>query len=335
MVRAVARLFLPAAAVLLALQTLPAADAATNRPGDARKKDVATPAGRVASNLETAGALQAATNPGTPAVIRFNSQAADEQAAALQSAVARDVASFSNFNSPTEAELILAPGDSSGADHHASGQVIGRKDETVLDESEGGTGEAEAGKFAAIKRTKTALISGQTSRRLDLWGAAAEIAILLIWELTRRRSRRTRLPAPALAGALAVQSREVSENWRRRALAAEQRADKAQAVIRAGLTSHLAQWMSDSLVQKLLLQRAQLIDVQRKAVSQMDRLEERLETVQTRMQDRLLAYEQRIAELERELDTKDAENRELIKAEIQEIKRRRELERAKNPAELN
>jgi predicted nuclease with TOPRIM domain len=118
-------------------------------------------------------------------------------------------------------------------------------------------------------------------------------------------------------------------------LTAEKRAEKANAVIRAGLVSHLARWMSDSVIQRLILQRTQLLDTQQKATSEMDALGERLETVHNRMQSRLAAYERQIADLEKKLDAKDEENRELIRMEIASIKRQMEAERARGEEEFS
>jgi molecular chaperone GrpE (heat shock protein) len=48
-----------------------------------------------------------------------------------------------------------------------------------------------------------------------------------------------------------------------------------------------------------------------------------------------MVYEQRISELEKELDTKDEINRELIQAEIQNIKRQMDAERVRSESGLN
>lgn len=178
------------------------------------------------------------------------------------------------------------------------------------------------------------------SHSLELLAALAAIATLL-FGLALGRVRRSRQRPPTGPLASLGQGEELTvlvgsdDDWRQRALAAEQRADKAQAVIREGLLGHLARWMSDALVQKLLLQRAHLIESQEKAVTEVDRLGQRLETIQFRMQDRLLAYEREISRLEKELDTKDIINRELIQAEIQAIKRQMDVERVKSESGFN
>ena len=52
-------------------------------------------------------------------------------------------------------------------------------------------------------------------------------------------------------------------------------------------------------------------------------------TVHSRMQKRLFAYERRIAELEKELETREDENRELIRTELERLRWELELERAR------
>ena len=58
-------------------------------------------------------------------------------------------------------------------------------------------------------------------------------------------------------------------------------------------------------------------------------LEQRLVAVQAPAEDRLKAYEERIAELEKDLTAKGEENRELIKATIEMARKRMEAERSK------
>jgi uncharacterized protein (DUF342 family) len=99
--------------------------------------------------------------------------------------------------------------------------------------------------------------------------------------------------------------------------------------------SQLARWMSDTFTRRLITQRSQMIDAQQKATAEIEKFGERLETIHSRIQDRLIAYERRIAELEKELETKGEQNRELIKAEIAAMKQQLEIERAKSRVEFN
>ena len=98
----------------------------------------------------------------------------------------------------------------------------------------------------------------------------------------------------------------------------------------ATLIPHLARWLMNKLVRGLALQRKQLIETQQKAEQELAELEERLVAVQAPLEDRLKAYEQRIAELEKGLTAKGEENRELIKATIAIAKKKLEQERSKD-----
>ncbi len=95
-----------------------------------------------------------------------------------------------------------------------------------------------------------------------------------------------------------------------------------------GLMPHLARWLSLGIFQRLLAQRSSMIDYQRQAELEMARFEERLMRLHAPLHDRLRAYEQRIAELERQLESKAEENQELIRAVIVSTRRKLEAERS-------
>ena len=103
--------------------------------------------------------------------------------------------------------------------------------------------------------------------------------------------------------------------------------------LHAGLLPQLARLMMDKLVIRLLWQRSQWLETQRKAVAEMTELEERLEKIQAPLQDRLRAYEQRIGELEKQLARQGEANRELIKTKLQLA--RHQLAAARNQLDLN
>jgi predicted ATP-binding protein involved in virulence len=105
--------------------------------------------------------------------------------------------------------------------------------------------------------------------------------------------------------------------WEQRALAAEQRADKVTAVVKGGLTPHLARLMKDQLVWTLLAQRNNMVSAQESGVSMVEELEQRLEGIQTEFESRVELYERRISELEQQLAEKAQINRELIAARIE------------------
>jgi membrane-associated HD superfamily phosphohydrolase len=172
--------------------------------------------------------------------------------------------------------------------------------------------------------------AGSQAQQRVMWLVGALSAVVLIlamvtWHLARRRPE-TMLPVPAAGNAL---------EWQQRAVVAEQRTEKLQNAARAGLLAHLSQWLSRMLTQRLISQRRMLLDSQDNAASEMAALEARLEKVQAPLQVRLAAYEHRIAELEKELAVRGEENRELLKAKIEMMRKQLEAERGKNRVEFN
>jgi hypothetical protein len=109
--------------------------------------------------------------------------------------------------------------------------------------------------------------------------------------------------------------------WRQRAMAAESRAERATAVVRAGLTPHLARMMKDQLVWTLMAQRNRMTSTQDTSAVMVAELEQRLEQIQSEFESRVETYEKRITELQRELETKSQLNRELLGATINMAKK--------------
>ena len=168
----------------------------------------------------------------------------------------------------------------------------------------------------------------QAHVRWLIGGLAAVVLFLAgaIWQLARRKEPASLLPAPVTGGAL---------EWQQRALTAEQRTEQLQNAARAGLMAQLSQWLSNVLTRRLISQRRLLLDTQKHAATEMAELEARLERVQAPLQVRLAAYEHRIAELEKELAARGEENRELLKAKIEMMRKQLEAERGKNRLEFN
>src|SRR6185503_1619088 len=106
-------------------------------------------------------------------------------------------------------------------------------------------------------------------------------------------------------------------------------------IIRARLIEHLTRVLGQSVVQRLFAQRGQLINVQHEATAQTAELEQRLEKVQTNVQERFRVYETRIAGLEKELAAAEEQNRDLIRAKIALAKQELEAERARSPVDWN
>lgn len=100
--------------------------------------------------------------------------------------------------------------------------------------------------------------------------------------------------------------------------------------LRARLMPHLARGLMHKFVRALISQRSELMRTQDAGTDQLLELEQRLEQINTRLQNRQAVYEKRIAELEKELAATEEENRELIRAKIHEA--RQNLERAKAQA---
>jgi len=215
------------------------------------------------------------------------------------------------------------------------GQVIDKKIKAALDQLKdkavvGQLQDLQVKQQAAVGQLQqlvadNKLKTTQSEERIRwLVGALALVVLILavaIWQLARRKQAVSLLPAPVTG----------QEQWQERALLAEQKTEDLQTAARAGLLAHLSQW----LTRRLISQRRLLLDTQNKAIAEMAELEARLEKVHAPLQDRLEAYERRIAELEKELAARGDENRELLKAKIEMIRKQLQAQREKNRLEFN
>jgi membrane-associated HD superfamily phosphohydrolase len=178
--------------------------------------------------------------------------------------------------------------------------------------------------LVADNRAKSA--QGQEHIRW-LIGALAGVVVILalaVWQMARRKQTVSLVPVPATPVAI--------EQWQQRALVAEQQNQKLQSAARAGLFVHLSQWLSQAFTRRLVSDRRLLLDAQGKAMAEMAEFEARLEKVHAPLQERLVAYERRIAELEKELAARGEENRELLKAKIEMMRKQLEFQREKSRA---
>ena len=125
---------------------------------------------------------------------------------------------------------------------------------------------------------------------------------------------------PALPGEMGSDG-----SWRERAMTAEAQAARAQEAIRTGALG----MMREKVFQTLSSQRAELLSAQQRAEEEMHELEQRLEQLHTPLQERIVAYEKRIEELEQDLAAKGEENRELIGARINVAKQQLKAERGR------
>ena len=107
------------------------------------------------------------------------------------------------------------------------------------------------------------------------------------------------------------------------------RAEPLPDEVRAGVIAQLTRWLKQKMVQRLVTDRAQLLDTQETAARKIMAVDERLTKIEQQLQQRNREYEERIDELEKELLTAQEENRELIRAKIALIKAEMEKERLK------
>jgi hypothetical protein len=156
----------------------------------------------------------------------------------------------------------------------------------------------------AHEQDQVALATAHAAELRNRWlfGGAGVIffLIVVVLALGRRKPSESLLPATIPSGqpVLSLPNAQTAE-------------------MRERLIPHLARVLTGRFVQKLISQRTDLIDTQKRAAAEMTELEDRLEKIHAPLQDRLRAYQQRITELEKELATKGEENRELTKAKIE------------------
>ncbi len=105
--------------------------------------------------------------------------------------------------------------------------------------------------------------------------------------------------------------------------------------IRQRALAELTDFAKQSLVQGLYTQRAALLETHQQAQQELAALEARV--VALRLPDRIQAYEQRIIELERELETRSDELRELTVATLQVLREKlaEEKQKAAKPGRFN
>lgn len=243
------------------------------------------------------------------------------------------------------------------ADHYQAGQVIARKGQlvdarvmaalTVLQEK------TAAGRLAAEvahERENAAREQAQAAqaRENNKWlliglVTAGGVLVVVLFSLAFRRRREPAALQPMLnetktvplIGATAPEgvtaTATATDSWQQRALAAERKVEEAHAAIRAGVMAQL----KEKLVSNLASQRGEMLGVQESAAAELAELEQRLNELHAPLQERLGVYEARIAELEKALAAKGEENRELIKAKIEMMRRQIESERSKPELHFN
>ena len=199
------------------------------------------------------------------------------------------------------------------------GQVVDRTILAAIDQLREKTTPVRLQEQMTVQQAQAAQVQRRSEWLIAGLGAIAVFSVLVIWRLTRRRPVETILPVKATSSVVEAGQETVMSN----------------AEVRAGLIAQLSSIFRQKLVRGLVTQRGQLLDAQQTAAAEMAELERRLNTLQAPLQDRLRAYETRIAELEKALAAKGDENRELIKAKIVLIRRHLEAERSRNRLVLN
>jgi len=177
---------------------------------------------------------------------------------------------------------------------------------------------------ASLPPTTLPIVTPDGGNAAAWWIAAAltSIAALLVWlVLMLRRSGVgsdkliTSGPSPAL---LAGPDQSASGTN-----------PSAQQELKDRALAELTEFAKQSLVQGLYSQRKALLEAQQKAQQELVALENRL--VALHLPDRIQAYEQRIAELEKQLESRSDEVRELTSATLlllrQKLEEERQLER--------
>jgi len=222
-----------------------------------------------------------------------------------------------------------------------SGEVVTARTKLALDELRARTEPDRVQAELALERSRAdsetakAMLATQTARQTNrrLWvglGVSGAVCLLLLGAWLRRRSAASRGSL-----ALAIPGHDEEAHWRERAMEAEARAEKATALLRRNLLPHLARWMMNEVMQRLLSQRSETQSTQQMAEREVAELAKRLASVHAPLEDRLKAYERRIAELEAELAAKGEQNLELIKAKIETTRKKLEGERSDEPLNWN
>jgi len=160
------------------------------------------------------------------------------------------------------------------------------------------------------------------------WIAAALFALVILLAWLTLMFKRSGLGSAKLVGADSV-----------RALPNGMATSTANdALVRGDLKeqalAELTSFAKESLVQGLYSQRAALLEAQKRAQQELAEMEVRLMAL--RLPERIQAYEQRIAELERDLETRGEELRELTRMTLEALRQKLEQEKQKaGPSRFN
>lgn len=109
----------------------------------------------------------------------------------------------------------------------------------------------------------------------------------------------------------------------------------AEGSMREAILPHLARELKGRLVQVLFAQRMALLENEAAATRRVEELEARLAKLQPAIAEKIRAYERRIRALEVEIEEKDQETRDLLRAKLVLARRELDEEIARNRIELN
>jgi hypothetical protein len=259
-------------------------------------------------------------------------------------------------NSQVETELTLAARARHTdplfvADNYLAGQIIARSGQVMDGKIMAAVGQllekTAAGRLSQqVVQEKERVILAQvqatnlkqsSKKLLAGLGVTASLLLGFTFWAALRRSKRNLLPvalgngsSPGLSSdpKRAGHAARGDDSWQHRALVAEEKAERAHVAIREGA---LAQF-KEKLVGNLVSQQSELLEAQAAAAVEMAEMERRLNELHAPLQERLRTYETRIADLENALVAKGEENRELIKAKIDLL--RKQLEAARSGKQL-
>ena len=178
----------------------------------------------------------------------------------------------------------------------------------------------------------------ENNKKQVSWGIAAALVVIILllsWlviVVSRSSLVIPRRPAPSASLAL-PSPREIPELADARAEGSPSPDSKeglpATQDVREKVVSELTEFAKQSLVQGLYSQRKELAETQLRAQQELAQLEARLSSLQLPLQDRILAYERRIVELEKELESREGEMKELIHATLLLV--REQLKKVQGP----
>ena len=256
----------------------------------------------------------------------------------------------------SNAPPILAALLTRHADFAATPQVVSRKNfaqplityDFVLAAPAPAVPSASAPTPASLAGWEQRLLAGWEQRVISLWvGAAAGLILVIgffVWLF------RWAVPSAAVPGKNTINARAAEFNifpgagerfgsaretggvtharpttsaansqaalWQERAVQAEHRANQAALALRAGLMPQLTRLMGERAISWLASQRGQLLVSHEIGTQRVLELEERLRKLQDQFAERLRSCEQRIAELEREILTKERVIRDLLRTQV-------------------